>query len=552
MVAATFLSAFVIFLPIYSIEFSGDFLSWIKTILLSIHNTIRLFIVDGEFDIVKDSIDKSMGWVYTAYTILAAVVYVIAPILTFSVVLSMFKSLSAYRRFFMSFNRDIYIFSELNEKSILLAEDLKAHDKKRVVVFADYFEDGGEAGYELDRRAKSVGAICFKNDIRLINCRSHRQSKPLYFCVIGKNETENIEQALSLIKKYRNTENTHLMLFSENADSSLILTNLDKGRMKVRRINEASSLIYRNLYENGHVLFDTAREQEDGTKLISAVVIGLGRYGNVMARSLTWYTQMLGYRLKLDLFDQDEMAYDRFYTQCPELMSPEYNGVFIEGEAQYEIKVHAKISLESIEFAREIGRIRPTFVFAALGSDARNVEAAAYVRMLCERNGIKPVIQAIVHNSQEKEALNGIKNFKGQPYDIDFIGDLRDSYCEKVVLNSDVEAEALKEHLQYNDEESFWLQEYNYNSSIALAIALKARKDCHVPGADKPKEERTAEEQDILQSAEHCRWNTYMRSEGYVYSGSPDSSSRNDLAKMHHNLVNYSELTEADKLKDNR
>jgi hypothetical protein len=49
---------------------------------------------------------------------------------------------------------------------------------------------------------------------------------------------------------------------------------------------------------------------------------------------------------------------------------------------------------------------------------------------------------------------------------------------------------------------------------------------------------------------EHRRWNAYMRSEGYVFSGSTDKKSRNDLAKMHHDLVNFADLSEEEKRKD--
>ena len=38
--------------------------------------------------------------------------------------------------------------------------------------------------------------------------------------------------------------------------------------------------------------------------------------------------------------------------------------------------------------------------------------------------------------------------------------------------------------------------------------------------------------------------------EGYVYSGSVEKSSRNDLAKMHHCLVPFDMLSEQDKAKD--
>jgi hypothetical protein len=41
-----------------------------------------------------------------------------------------------------------------------------------------------------------------------------------------------------------------------------------------------------------------------------------------------------------------------------------------------------------------------------------------------------------------------------------------------------------------------------------------------------------------------------MRSIGYVYSGSKDAKTRNDLGKMHHNLVEYELLCQADKDKD--
>jgi hypothetical protein len=41
-----------------------------------------------------------------------------------------------------------------------------------------------------------------------------------------------------------------------------------------------------------------------------------------------------------------------------------------------------------------------------------------------------------------------------------------------------------------------------------------------------------------------------MRSQGYIYSGSRDKSSRNDLAKKHNDLVNFSELSKKDIKKD--
>ncbi len=85
---------------------------------------------------------------------------------------------------------------------------------------------------------------------------------------------------------------------------------------------------------------------------------------------------------------------------------------------------------------------------------------------------------------------------------------------------------------------------------MASAIHLKARIQCGIPGADKAEQDLTIEERDGIEMLEHRRWNAYMRSEGYVYSGSPNASSRNDLAKMHHNLVVYDVLSDEEKRKD--
>ena len=172
--------------------------------------------------------------------------------------------------------------------------------------------------------------------------------------------------------------------------------------------------------------------------------------------------------------------------------------------------------------------------------------------MLFERMHIHPVIQAIVHNSQQKQALQGIRNYRGQPYDIDFIGDLESCYQEKVILDSALEAEALQRHLKWGQEDEFWSYEYNYRSSIAAAIHRKARLRRGVPGADKKEAELTDAERESIETLEHRRWNAYMRAEGYVYSGSKEKSSRNDLAKMHHDLVDYASLTEEEKRKDSR
>lgn len=549
--AGVFIATFFIFFPIHRISSDDGFLGACHSVLLSVFNSMQIFTIEAGFELVSESLASCPDWLTDGYQAWAATIFVMAPVFTFGFVLSLFKNISAYFKYIFSYFKDAYIFTELNDKSIVLAQDIKKHHKNSIIVFNDVFEDSDERMYELTAKAKKLGAVCFKKDVLVVDYRKHSPNKSISFFAIGDDETENMNHAIKLTQMYNKRDDTHIYVFSTKVGSELLLTAVDKGKVKVRRINEVQSLINRVLFENGSLLFDTAIEGEDGVKDISALVVGMGCHGTEMVKALTWYGQMNGYRIEINAFDKDALAEDRFTAIAPELMSEKYNGVMIEGESQYKITIHSGYDVDTKTFFDKVeGLSKITYVLVSLGSDDANIKAAVNLRMIFERMKIHPVIHAIVYNSEQKNALGGIKNYRGQPYDIDFIGDIESSYTQDVIVNSDLEADALKRHLKWGKEEEFWTYEYNYRSSMASAIHMKARIGCGIPGSDKKEEDLTEEERDIIEVLEHRRWNAYMRSEGYIFSGSKEKSSRNDLAKMHHDLVDFSSLSEEDKRKD--
>lgn len=548
-----FIATLFMFFPIHSVTAETTLLGGWQAFLLSVFNSMQVFAIGCEFGIVRERLVFCPDWLDVLYQVWAATLFVLAPIFTFGFVLSLFKNLSAYLKYLWAFNRHIYVFSKLNEKSLVLANDIKRKNKKVSIVFTDVFKDNEENTYELVENAKRLGTICFKKDILVVNFKEHSRKKPISFFAIGFNETENLNQSLKLIENYRDRENTHIYVFSTKIESELLLASIDKGMTKVRRVNEVQSLVNRVLYEQGRVLFDSAIEMPNGNKKISVIVVGMGSYGKEMVKALTWFGQMDGYKLEINAFDRDPLSEEQFVAIAPEIMSDDYNGVDIEGEAQYKITIHPGIDVTSITFANEIAKITDaTYVIVALGNDDENINTAVNLRMYFERMKIHPVIQAIVYNSQRKKALKGIKNYRGQEYDIEFIGDVDSSYTEDVIIDSELEEDALKRHLKWGNEEEFWTYEYNYRSSMASAIHMKARIQCKIPGATKSEDELTDEERNIIEVLEHRRWNAYMRAEGYVFSGSKEISSRNELAKMHPNLVGFSSLTDEEKRKDSK
>lgn len=549
-----FLATLLMFYPIHSASAEASALGPWRAFLLSVFNGMQVFAIGCEFAVVQEGLILCPEWLNGFYQAWAATLFVVAPVLTFGFVLSLFKNVSAYLKYLGAFFRDVYVFSTLNEKALVLAADLKRKYPRSAIVFTDVFEDNEESSYERVEQAKALGAICFKKDILVVDFKKHSRKKALWFFAIDEDETENINQALKLIESYKDRKHTNVYVFSTKIEGELLLTSIDKGSVKVRRVNEVRSLVNRVLYEQGEMIFQNAwAVEEDGRRCISAVVVGMGSHGTEMVKALSWFGQMDGYKLQIDAFDRDALARERFVALAPELMSEEYNGVYVPGEAQYEIAIHSGISVQTDSFAKEIARLnKASYVLVSLGNDNLNIETAVNLRMYFERMGIHPVIQAIIYNTQQKNALQNIKNFREQAYDIQFIGDMESCCTEAVIIDSELEEDAMRRHTKWGEEETFWTYEYNYRSSMASAIHIRARVKCKIPGAEKTEDALTAEEREIIETLEHRRWNAYMRAEGYVYSGSPDSSSRNDLGKMHHNLIRYADLTEEDKRKDSR
>ncbi|MBQ1281008.1 MAG: hypothetical protein IIY16_02035 [Oscillospiraceae bacterium] len=548
-----FLSAFLIFIPIHAHSFAGSPLRIAETLLISINSAMRLFVMDGDFDIVLGFLAALDSPLVILYRILAALLYVLNPLLTCGFVLSFFRNITAYQKLLLHYFSDFYVFSELNDRAVTLAASLRKKHPRCQIIFCDVFDSNDEPSFEIAQRARALGSICFKKDIAAINFRYHSKKKLLCFFTIGADESENIDQSLRLINTYSDREHTRLYIFSRSAESEYLFHELPGSGIKVRRVNPIRSLVARTLYYGGEQLFTGAAPGDDGQKHICIVIAGLGQLGSEMLCSLPWLCQMDGYSVEIHAFDRDPHAASRFAARAPELVSPQLNGTDVPGEARYSITIHSGTDIDSEEFAAAIAALpKVTHVYTMLGSDEENIRAAVMLRMLCERSGHSPAIQSVVENSGKVASLAKIKNYRGMPYRIDFIGDLDSCYSEEVILDSELEEEALSRHLKWGDESSFWAYEFNYRSSIATAIHMKMRIFCGIPGADKREDALTEEERDIIERLEHRRWNAYMRADGYVYSGSRERSSRNDLAKMHPDLVPFETLSEEDKRKDSR
>ena len=531
-----------------------------QSLWIGVYQVIRFFVVAADYsDLEAVSAASGIG----AHTVLGTFLLILAPLLTFSVILSFFRNFSAYRKYLMHPHAPTYVFSELNEKSFHLAADIKHNHRDAVILFSDVFEENNEENFELVERAKEIGAICFKKDMLSLNLSFHSKNSLLCFFAMAEEnsvrgayrqlgssitaEEENLRQAYRLANDpfYAKRPHTKLFVFSSTVQGEILLDNLPKSILSVRRVERFRPLIMRTLFEDGQrFLFENAVTLPDGTKAIRALILGAGGYGSEMVKALCWCCQMNGYSLSIDVLDYDETAAEKFAFACPGLL--ENNASRNPGMPQYTLTVHEGISTDSAKFVHLLRELpRPTYVLAALGADERNIDAALTVRRIYRQSTSyednEPFIHAIVYESENRYGLENATNDRGEHYNIHYIGDLASSYSERVILNEEMTSSALKWHQKYVPTDF----EYDFHLRSAMSITLWEHfaRVCGVKTAEKSDNTSALTDEQIIEMelAEHKRWCAFMFSEGYVYA--PQTHGRRDaIAKTHADLVPFDQL----------
>lgn len=545
-----FFAAFLLFVPTNIVKFSGSNLSVLKTVFVSVYNTIALFTANSDYAAIYEyttSIENPV--VLNFYRVLGSIVYVTAPGLTFGIVLSFFRNARAKIVYALSFNRKIYVFSELNLKTILLAEDIRSKEKRVAIAFTGVGNDFKNENEELFERADVIKSIMFKEPLSSLSFKHHAKGKKITIFVFNENDDESIVLFDSAYNALKNNPNASIYFRSNSSQGKLVFNHNDEHQVKTFRINYDILFIYHYLKEQGTKLFDNAKYDEKlKRKVISVLIFGLGRYGKQLLKALCWYCQMDGYYLKITGIDKDPNILSKLSSEAPELFD-EHNKKDVFGDAQYDITIYQGVANHTLEFDNILKGLKDiTVAFACTGEDERNVDAAMNMRMNFERIDTHPIIYATV-SGDRAELFNNATNFRGVAYNIDYLGDYKTSYSIDTIMNTGLEAKALELHCRYKKEEEFWKYEYNYRSSLATAIHLEAKLHCKIPGAGEELESLDESVRNKLEALEHRRWNAFMRGEGYIHTPDQDKV-KTSLGKMHYDLVSYDELSEEDKRKD--
>jgi len=531
LLSGVFLSIFIIMLFVdYKPLIHGDK----ATFFLALFHSIQVMLLGYDFEFLYESINLTTKYSSIAYLYIS-LLFFLAPVYTFGFVLSFFDSVTSYLKYIFKWKSDIYILSDLSDKSLALGKSIRKKFPDSAILFMNVFSDSTDKVYDLVEESKKIKALHFKKNITDIGLKLHSTDTKVTFFTINDNESANLESSLNLMTKFNNRANTELYVFSTSKEGQLLLDSAPNGTMKVRRVNASRSLAYAQISNNPITKNCT---KKDGKKIISTLIVGFGGYGSELTKALLWCGQLPDYELEINVVDKSPDAKSRFQAECPEIIKLNRNTAF--GEARYSLDFYDNTDVNTYKFNETISKLTNTsVVYVSLGNDELNIETAINIRILFERKGLYPIIRAIVYSDIKAELLNksAFANCQNQGYDIEFIGNISESYSFDTIVNEELELSAFKYHLRWSDtpekksNAAYEFNEYEYyrNSSIAPAIHERYRKS-----------ENFSDDDAVV--IEHMRWNAYMRTEGFIYSGNPHESTRKDRAKVHNNLHPFVKL----------
>lgn len=484
------------------------------------------------------------GLLRSAYLIINYLCYIICPIVTSGLIISFIGDAFDRIRYSLSFKEKCYVFSALNEKSLSLAKTI---DKDGVILFSNT-KDCDEG---LKTGARKEGALLLHGSVFGLKLFKNKEYR-VY--LIEKDEDNNVDLAQGLITKIQNKTDVQAIIyaFCESGASVDFLESqiTENSNVQIRCIDETALLCNHLIFE--HPLYILPK----GFKDISVAIVGLGKYGIRMLKTVYWAGQIEGLNLKIRAYDKNaDKIKKQFYAQCP----------LLKDDTTIEF-INAEVSSDNFDdyFFNKNNSLDASHVIVCMGDDGLNfaITEKLYRAFRQQRdfdNSKLPQFFTRVRSSKKTHSL-----FENSAYlenrNIHLFGTLESIYSKNTIFNSHLENLAFAVHLAYwgalseqKDSETFKManrdfktKEYDRRNSMAAAIHINAKlfssgvlKDTLPTESEIEDYKNWIEKEDNLlklSKNEHLRWNAFMATEGY------NSTDINDIKKYASQTKNHKDL----------
>ena len=454
----------------------------------------------------------------------------IIPLVTLRLVYSAFRDYLTQWTYFVLRWRRFHIFSELNEKTICLAEDIFNNEKKSSVIFAnvsDKYADG------LLDRAKRISAHFTKKTI--LDFSYLKRQHTVY--IMSADDSKNMSAAIKLNELLNRKKVDADMFVLSSLDTSpehIDAINLDKANehCSVYLIDYAQIVSYNLLFDCP--LFKAAELAH--SRKISVLVIGAGMIGKAFAQASMWAGLMNKYDYEITVIDAEDREKE-FYSSVGDI-NEKLRDVGVHINYKYELA-----DVKSFRF-KELLRDHydANYIVIALGNDELTVNTSVTVRRemiraSVERGTYTGKNESIIIPIISDENYTSLVMQLGGDYGFTIYGSHQQIFRFSVIGYSRLDKVATYINRDYvlasggsttlSDEMAQYKRTSEINRRSSRAAAVRARYNLKEAGVDCSFGEEcsgteiTTEQADAmlratdLQELEHKRWSVFMTISGW-------------------------------------
>ena len=409
--AGVFLACIAMCFPGMSITEQKGF-----ALIMSVSHSIRMFVVDtGISDILSMLSADALGMLFYPYKILVCLLYLLAPVFTLSVVLRYFSNFFEYFRLLIRRKYNLYIFSELNARSLEIAskifKELKNRNERTGIVFC-HSNEKDDINTELEKSAKEIGAILISAE--MIRLQLNNKKRYISYFHISDNDEKNVDDTLQMIDDMTgdspwlksgklNQNNTAIYCYTVSPEAEILIDAKDKESLRVVLMDEVRDAVYEHLYR--YPLYSKKRmpgimnKQDNKKEKLSLLIVGGGKTGTEFLKAAVWCGQMDNFQLDIHVIDlKGNLIQKQMQKECPEL--------FIE-RTGYAIDIH-KVNMFSNKVEEYLDTLSEIcYCAVCLGDDEENIRAAMWLKKYYyyKQHEVQPLICAYIKSDKKRNAL---------------------------------------------------------------------------------------------------------------------------------------------------
>ena len=564
--ASAFVAFMVIFIPTaykingnYFMALISSFMDTLKSLSFgSTLNDMNTRVFGG----IQNLLTATEFW----HRIYVGCLSILVPTLGLRVLYLIFKDFFTQTRYTLNVTRNIHIFSELNEKSLVTARSISRGDRRARIIFCSVMNNA--ASTHLNEQARTINAWLTKKSVVGFKIRSLSAKKVcIYF--IGQDERNNLRFALDKEKALLNVKKeVDLLIFSSLVSAERVVDTANENNknrnVRLDLFNEAQRTAYNIVYD--HPLYDLPEKNT-----INVMVLGAGGYGLEFAKAASWCSQMMNRKFSIRLFDKQNKECNIGFPFS--MLQTKLKKIGTDLNADFKVCDVFSDEFDSLRFEKA------DYVFIDIGDDESNVKAALLVHKLYSRKSAGetfapsgktiPKIVLIIRNQQTKTIVEALGNENIIPY-----GTLNDVFDRENIYSWKIDRIAQFIHACYfsynralfnpsasnDDREAIaagmidYRKQTEFNKRSSRATAVHCKYKFFDLGIDPTKETLCSSETtqcindhiETLLRAEHDRWSAFQTLDGW------DSWDKSALIKNVHkdkDAMLHAYLAEFDDLK---